>query len=206
MSSWQSIVKVNVTLIAVFLKLIVSAKSMRGNLRVALTGTPGTGKSSLAKMIKENGMIVESLEDIAIRLSCIDDIEEDGARPIDIKKLRSLLEVEWLERPQLNTIIDGHLSHLFQVDCIVILRCHPKVLENRYQKRGYTPEKISENVEWEILGGPWNEIDIEKTCIEFDSSELTTKQIFDGFMSWITDGFKPMDTSKVIDWITRMDE
>ena len=70
----------------------------------------------------------------------------------------------------------------------------------------YTPEKISENVEWEILGGPWNEIDLEKSCIEFDSSELTTKQIFDGFMSWITDGFKPMDTSKVIDWITRMDE
>ncbi len=206
MSSGQSIVKVNVTLIAVFLKLIVSAKSMRGNRRVALTGTPGTGKSSLAKMIKENGMIVESLEDIAIRLSCIDDIEEDGARPIDIKKLRSQLEVEWLERPQLNTIIDGHLSHHFQVDCIVILRCHPKILENRYRKRGYTSEKISENIEWEILGGPWNEISLEKACIEFDSSELTTKQIFDGFMSWITDGFKPMDTSKVIDWITRMDE
>ena len=179
---------------------------MGGNLRVALTGTPGTGKSSLAKIIRESGMIVESVEDIAIRLSCIDDIEEDGARPIDINKLRAALEMEWSERPQLNTIIEGHLSHHFQVDCVIILRCHPRELETRYKKRGYTFQKITENIEWEILGGPWNEISLGKACIEFDSSELTTKQIFEGFINWITDGFKPMDSSKVIDWITRMDE
>tara|TARA_B100000073_G_C23736349_1_gene572300 strand:+ start:2498 stop:3037 length:540 start_codon:yes stop_codon:yes gene_type:complete len=179
---------------------------MGGNLRIALTGTPGTGKSSLARIISENGIIVESLEEIAVRLSCIGDPEEDGARPIDIDKLRGTLEEEWSERPQCNTIIEGHLSHHFQVDCIVILRCHPLILENRYRKRGYTLKKITENTEWEILGGPWNEINLEKSCIEFDSSKLTTQQIFEGFMSWIADGFKPMDASKVIDWVTRMDE
>jgi len=178
---------------------------MGGSFRVALTGTPGTGKSSLAKMIRENGMIVESLEDIAVRLSCIEE-EEDGARPIDIEKLREALGKEWLESPEFNTIIEGHLAHHLQVDYIVILRCHPKILETRYQKRGYEIQKITENIEWEILGGPWNEINLQMTCIEFDSSELTTKEIFREFMSWITDGFKPTDSSKVIDWVARMDE
>ena len=115
---------------------------MGGNLRIALTGTHGTGKSSLARIISENGIIVESLEEIAVRLSCIGDPEEDGARPIDIDKLRGTLEEEWSERPQCNTIIEGHLSHHFQVDCIVILRCHPLILENRYRKRGYTLKKL----------------------------------------------------------------
>ena len=48
-------------------------------------------------------------------------------------------------------ILDGHISHLLDVDYIVVLRCNPQVIRERLKRRGYSEEKIKDNVGAEIL-------------------------------------------------------
>ena len=109
------------------------------------------------------------MQDIAERFGCIDDVDsEDGARPID--DLNTKIHSEWKNDPIKSTVIDGHLSHLLPVDCVVILRCSPSVLRTRLSGRSYEEEKIAQNVDWEILGSAWSEIDDTPPAIEFDTS------------------------------------
>ena len=43
------------------------------------------------------------------------------------------------------------LAHYLPCDKLIILRCRPDVLKERLNGRGYSPEKIRENVEAEAL-------------------------------------------------------
>ena len=48
--------------------------------RLALTGTPGVGKSTISSLLAEIGYQVETMERLAERLECIGDVDqEDGA-------------------------------------------------------------------------------------------------------------------------------
>ena len=66
-------------------------------------------------------------------------------------------------------IIDGHLSHYLEVDAVAILRCEPSILRERLNRRGYPEWKIESNVEWEIIGSSWSDIENEHVA-EFDTS------------------------------------
>ena len=58
--------------------------------RLALTGTPGVGKTTISSLLADVGYQVETVQDIAERFGCIDDVDsEDGARPIDIDDLNT---------------------------------------------------------------------------------------------------------------------
>ena len=70
---------------------------------VAVTGTPGCGKTTLCQSLPFNSV---SVEDLAIKHGCISPADEDGARPIDIGRLAKI----W-QKPDEITLIDGHLSH-----------------------------------------------------------------------------------------------
>ena len=104
--------------------------------RLALTGTPGVGKTTVSSLLADVGYQVETVQDIAQRFGCIDDVDsEDGARPIDIDELNTQIHSEWKNNPIKSIVIDGHLSHLLPVDCVVILRCSPSVLRKRLTGR-----------------------------------------------------------------------
>ena len=176
---------------------------MEGVCRIALTGAPGTGKSTLALEMQGAGLEVDSVERLAEEHGFIGDIDpSDGARPIDIEKLSNVLENEWAPSDSNEAFIEGHLSHCLPVDAIIIIRCSPLILEARLAARGYSVEKISSNVDWEIIGGPWNEIDGTVPCLEIDSSSDSISAIIGKIAEWISDGFKPMDPDSSIDWIT----
>ena len=90
--------------------------------RLALTGTPGVGKTTISSLLSDVGYQVETVQDIAERFGCIDDVDsEDGARPIDIDDLNEQIHSEWKNHPIKSVVIDGHLSHLLPVDCVVVL-------------------------------------------------------------------------------------
>ena len=177
---------------------------MEGAIRLALTGSPGTGKTTVSSLLGEMGVEVFSMEMLAERMDCIGDPDpEDGARPIDMDALCSILRVEWSARPEVNSLIDGHLSHLLPVDCVIILRCKPFVLRQRLIERGYADSKISQNVDWEILGGAWNELKEGVPVKEFDTSSESSDSIVGSIKSWIADGFKPEMPANPIDWVHR---
>lgn len=168
--------------------------------RIAVTGTPGSGKTSVCSV---SNWECQSVMELAKINGCLEPIDaSDGAAPVDVEKLSSILLEKWnlLEHPML---IDGHLSHHLPIDAIVILRCHPSTLQNRLEKRNYSQNKISQNTESELLGTIAGECfqKLDIPCLEIDSTVITAIEIFQRLMDWVADGFKPSRPDVPIDWI-----
>jgi len=164
-------------------------------IRIAVTGTPGVGKSTFCAASNWSNTTVKEL---AEKHDCVEAIDADGAAPIDVEKLVSSLV--WPNgSPHL---IDGHLSHLLPVDAIILIRCHPSVLRERLRGRDYSPAKVDENVECELIGVISAECH-EMPCLELDS-EMGIEAMIASSERWITDGFKPVRPNQGIDWIGKI--
>jgi len=178
---------------------------VEGGFRLALTGTPGTGKSTAAGLLAKSGFEVLSVESLAERSGLKGELDpEDDTLVIDTDALHRALSKSWQTAPNGPIVIDGHLSHHLPCDAVVVLRCSPNVLESRLEERGYSIEKIRSNSEWELIGGAWNEYGTSVPWIEFDTSTSDSESIVASITGWIADGFKPASQSPGIDWIEIM--
>ena len=161
---------------------------------IALSGSPGSGKSTIAELAKSSGWEVISVEKLAEKHELLGELDKkEQAKEIDIEKLR-----QTLGRINGPLIVDGHLSHYLQVDAIVILRCKPSILRERLQQRGYPEWKIESNVEWEIIGSSWSDIEKENVA-EFETSSSEPHMVWSSIQDWINAGHptrKPF-----IDWM-----
>lgn len=172
---------------------------------VAITGTPGCGKTSLCDELVRHGHTVRTVLHLAREHECLGEPDlEDGAAPIDVHKLAEL----WNEEAEGLVFIDGHLSHLLNVDAVILLRCDPGHLRNRLEQREYSEAKLRANVEWEMLGGTWSEMlefELDVPVLELDSTDQSTPALFDNVVSWI-EGDCPCDgveesAREAIDWL-----
>lgn len=109
----------------------------------ALTGTPGTGKSTIASVLRARGIqTLSQKETMGPYL-----LEHDAERDTDI-----IDEDAWVDAfVPVDGIIEGHLTHLLPADRVVVLRCRPDILAARLRERGYHDEKVQENAEAEAL-------------------------------------------------------
>jgi adenylate kinase len=116
---------------------------------LALTGTPGTGKSTVARILASRGFKVIELGDLAKEKKLLEKFDRRrSTHEVDVKKLDTAVR----EISDSGTIIlVGHLSHLISSDMVVVLRCRPSVLAERLRSRGYPPQKVAENAEAEAL-------------------------------------------------------
>jgi adenylate kinase len=116
---------------------------------IAISGTPGTGKTKAAKeLAKKLGANLISIGSLVKKLGCRYD-KKRRTRIVDVKKLQKAVNKR-IDKNRLN-IVEGHLAHLLRADRIIILRLNPKELRKRLMKRGWPKAKINENVEAEIL-------------------------------------------------------
>ena len=170
---------------------------------IAITGSPGVGKTTISDMLASQGWKVNNIAELAKTFDCEGDYDElMGCVEIDIHKLAE----RFLMEPNDNLIIDGHLAHFLAVDAIVILRCEPSQLRARLESRGYTQSKINANLEWELIAGTWSEIvefDIDVPILELDSSTLSAEELIKRLLDWIDGDFKHNSTiiSNAIDWL-----
>ena len=115
-------------------------------MRVAITGTPGTGKTSVSALLRERGHDVldmtQYIKDNGLREEY--DAERD-TYDVDVERLNDCLA------DYDNIIFEGHLAHFMDVDSIIVLRCHPDVMKGRLEARGYSEEKVRENIQAEVL-------------------------------------------------------
>jgi adenylate kinase len=114
---------------------------------IAITGTPGTGKSSACGVLERRGYLVVDLDQVARKEGLV--VGRDQSREsdeIDVDALRELLNV-----PAKVAILKAHYSHLMDVNVTVVLRCRPSVLQKRLEARGWSPEKVRENLETEAI-------------------------------------------------------
>ena len=113
--------------------------------RIAVTGTPGTGKTTVTEEL-ETDLSVIHLNDVIQA--------EKLTQGYDEKRESALADInaiaEYLEGRE-NVIFESHLAHQFDSDQVIVLRCHPTELESRLTKRGEPAAKARENAESEAL-------------------------------------------------------
>ena len=162
---------------------------------IGVTGTPGVGKTTLVKDLTN----VMSLTQLAKNHECI---EYDSREAIDVIDCDKLSKID-LSKDR--NFIEGHLSHWSQVGGLIILRCRPDVLESRLTKRGYSQDKIRENVDYEILGGVWQDLhDDKRPKIEFDTTELNDFWL--EISSWLQQGCPHVvEITDAKDWMSCAD-
>jgi len=172
---------------------------------IALTGTPGTGKTSASKILEENNFEVVDLNKLAIEKGfLIGDDKYRNSKIVDIERLNNHVRANYGER---NIIfIEGHLSHLLKsVDKVIVLRCHPDELRKRLSRKRWKKEKVRENIEAEILDIVLCEaVDIrpEKNIFEIDTTGESTKDVARSVMEITKNGFRHMKRYNIgnIDW------
>jgi adenylate kinase len=114
-------------------------------MRVAVTGTPGTGKTTASKLV-ETELEVIGLNDLVRseglttgtdekRDSLVADIDAVAARLSDRDDI----------------LVESHLAHHLEADRVVVLRCLPTKLKERLLDRGDAERKAEENAEAEAL-------------------------------------------------------
>jgi adenylate kinase len=113
-------------------------------MRLALTGTPGTGKTTVAATLPYRVIDINSMVREGLNLGWD---EEKGCLEADMEGLKERLER--LESEE-TVILEGHFSHHF-ADRAIVLRLAPCELKKRLLARGYSPEKVRENLEAEAL-------------------------------------------------------
>lgn len=123
---------------------------------IVITGTPGVGKSTLArKLASQLGYARLDLHKYYSLLS-VGYNKKKQCYDIDIKKFQKLVEAK-LKEPaaKKGLIIDSHIAHLLPkqlVDLCIVLTCsNLKELERRLKKRKYSARKIRENLDAEIF-------------------------------------------------------
>lgn len=117
-------------------------------MKIALTGTPGVGKTEVADELERKGYKIIRIEEIADEFVAGYD-EERESKIVDEKKMNEYIKK--IEEGDDILIIEGHLSHLMDVDGIIILRCHPEELKKRMESKKWKKKKIRENLEAEAL-------------------------------------------------------
>ena len=114
---------------------------------IALTGTPGTGKSSVAAELERRGYFVLLLDRFAEEHKLISGYDAArGTKEVDVEALDKEIRV-----PAKLGFLVAHYSHRMSVNLAIVLRCHPRVLTERLRVRGWPDPKVRENVEAEVI-------------------------------------------------------
>ncbi len=168
---------------------------------IAITGTPGAGKTSVAEKLKDLGYEVYAVNELAEKLDCIMDYEDDCAI-VDVEKLKK----RFLSMPGGElVVVEGHLSHHL-ADTAIVLRCNPLTLKERLLSRGWSEDKVMENVEAELI----DEILVEslETCrevYEINATEMSVDEVVEVVKSIISGMCKDYRPGSV-DWISELGE
>ena len=170
---------------------------------VAITGTPGTGKSSTATLLDHRGYYVAYLDRLAEERKLITGFDEArGVREVDVERLDREIHV-----PVKLGFLVSHYAHLMSVNIAIVLRCHPRVLADRLRSRGWPDAKVRENVEAEAIDVITQEAvgrlpyvyEVDTTDAKADETAATILAILQGQ----TQGHEPGSvdwTSEVLSW------
>lgn len=121
-------------------------------MRVVITGTPGTGKTTATRRLEDGPE--EALDVVHLNDVIRDDELSTGTDETRDSLVADLDAVEeWLDERDAGAVelVESHLAHHLPADRVVVLRCHPDDLGPRLAERGESDASVAENRESEAL-------------------------------------------------------
>jgi adenylate kinase len=137
-------------------------------MRIVITGTPGTGKSVIArKLAAQLGLeLIDIKKVVRARKLAVGRQHE-----VDMRKLAVALR---FLRAKRDYVVEGHLACELRLpaDYVFVLRTEPHVLKRRLAKRGYGSRKLNDNITAELLDYCTQRVEQEyrKKPLELDTS------------------------------------
>ncbi len=145
---------------------------------IGLTGTPGTGKTSVSNLLKERcGYRVIHLNELIKEERLYSEVDEVRDTLVaDMDKVSARVS-ELVDESDAVTILDSHLSH-YIADVVIVFRASPDKLRERLSLRNYSQAKVSENVEAEALDVILVEsVEWCEKVFEINTTEATVEEI-----------------------------
>ena len=162
-------------------------------MRIALSGTPGVGKSTLADLLRQQGETVIDLNAWASAHNAVIGADADGTKVIDTDAID-------IGAFPTDCFIDSHMSHVLGVDAVWLVRLDPHALRPRLEARGYSASKVQENLEAEamdlILQEALAHCDV---VVQRDGTHRSPKELLASFGEARTEALKSSDIEPV-DW------
>ena len=126
---------------------------------VAITGTPGVGKTSVCSHLRELGFQVIDINKLVSERFHKGFDNKRKCFVADLRKLRrhvkrihkSAAKEKQDNRREHILLLDSHISHLLHPDVAIVLRANPLELAERLRRKGFEERKIKENVQAETL-------------------------------------------------------
>lgn len=153
---------------------------------IAISGTPGTGKTSVGQLLKKR--IGAKFVDLGVVIReqgfYTGQDKERDTLVADLDGLRQYLE-NLLQQSKSQCIIVGHFADEIPdkfLEFLIVLRCHPVLLTKRLRQRQWSHSKILENVQAEIMdvctAQALQSHPAEK-IFEIDTSQLSEEEVAD---------------------------
>jgi adenylate kinase len=174
---------------------------------IVIAGVPGVGKSTVADAVAERlGCPVIGVSELAVKEGAL--LARDEERDTDIVDLPRLKEkiTEVISATEGPIIVEGHYAYdVVPTDLVshaLVFRRAPWVLKEELRERGYSDEKIRENVEAELLDVPLVEaieaLGPDLVC-EADTTGRTPEETVDEVLG-ILEGSIPCRRN-LVDWL-----
>lgn len=165
---------------------------------VSITGTPGTGKSSVGGTLASRGHQIIELGDFVKEHGLYDSYDAArGSYNVDPEVLDAALRGHL---PEGIVFLIGHLAHLVTCDLIVVLRCRPSVLAKRLESRGWSAAKVRENAGAEALDVILVEsVETSAAVAEIDTTAIPLEEVADA-VEQVLAGEKEKYAVGNVDW------
>jgi len=145
-------------------------------MRVAVTGTPGTGKTTVTEHLDTDLDVIHLNEHI--KVGGLDaGIDEDRNSVVaDFDAVADFLD------GRTDVLFESHLAHNVAADRVVVLRAHPETVVDRLTERGESAASVQENAESEALDVILSEA-VERhgteNVYEIDTTDRTVEAVAD---------------------------
>jgi len=167
--------------------------------RIAVTGTPGTGKTTATERLETDLDVIHLNDVIKSEGFSTDRDEERGSLVADMDAL-----AEWLaDRDE--ALVESHLAHNFDADRVVVLRAHPDTVVERLRERGDSDSKAYENAESEALDVVLSEAvqrHGREDVYEIDTTDREPQSVADDIAAVVAGEREPTaGTVDYVDWL-----